>query len=39
MEDLQTTFNEDENMNEIEGDDVYVSLTGDQCALTNIKIN
>lgn len=29
MEDLQTTFNEDENMNEIEGGDVNVQDTED----------
>ena len=29
MEDLQTTFNEDENMNEIEGGDVDVQDTED----------
>lgn len=29
MEDLQTTFNEDENMNEIEGGDVDVQNTED----------
>lgn len=29
MDDLQTTFNEDENMNEIEGGDVDVQDTED----------